>query len=441
MDLNEISKINIGFMLNGNYNPHVYNAGKFPAPYNKAVKLLQDNKGEHDKGQADVVLSQVLRLEEIEDCHEVAARQNGLGEYGVFDWVSAQGKAYDNWILGTTLERASKGLVKNDPVDLLPIFGALQNTVVGGKSGLVASSEIDETKYTPYMKCGYKPIDDIIGGIPTDGPIIVLGLTGAGKSYFAYHLVCSWLREHPDKTAAIYTLEMPAEHYKWRSKRMFPMHNDIAESNRLLISGSVKDVNELQAEVSAMQVDFVVVDDLDGLVTEETPGAYQAVYKRVKEICRFLGIPVLMLAQTNREISKAKRFLGLHDASWSSAAEKSAAMFITLNYVDPNDPEWQDNRFPIHAGNNERTPRLFICFWKFRENRDDDKQQGLGAIRIEPNKLTGRYDTIWVGEAYQNKLFPPNHAGAPIGGARPASEVEEVEPVSDSKQKIRLNKR
>lgn len=431
MNLQELSLLNIGFIVNGNYNPAVYDSNKFPPPYNKAIKLLQENPNTlKDKTETDKLLTSVLMLQEIETAHEVAARQNGLGEFGAFDWVGAQSQAYEKWQVGTMLERVSKDLRANNPVDVLPVFGTLQTMVVGnGKSGLIPANEIDETHYIPYMKCGYKPIDDIIGGIPSDGPIITLGWQGVGKSYWLFMMVCSWLTANPDKTAAIYTLEMPAEHYKWRSLKMYRQFEDVVNSGRLRISGSVKDVNELTAEVSASQVGLVGIDDMDGLVADESPSAYQAVYRKIKEICRFLGIPVIVLAQPNREAKKAKRFLGIYDAAWSGAAENSAAMFLTLNFVDPLDGDWQDKRFPINEGNSvtHPTPRLFMCFWKFRESREEGFSQGVGAIRIEPDPTTGYYKQIWVGDAYKNKLFSPvfvqdNQLGAkPAGNRRVAS--------------------
>lgn len=416
MNLEELSILNIGFILNGNYNPSVYNPDHFPAPYNKAIKALQDNKDcLASKSDADTVLTSILRLEEIETAHEVAARQNGLGEVGAFNWPGAQAEAYERWAVGSKLEPVVRDLRANKPVDLLPIFGTLQSMIVGGgRSGLKPSGEIDESNYTPYMKCGYKPIDDIIGGIPTDGPIITVGEQGVGKSYWMYNLVCSWLGANPDKKAAIYTLEMPAEHYKWRNDKMYPEFKYLHATGRLLISGSVKNITELVAEVSASGVGMVGIDDIDGLVEDENPAAYQKVFKKVKEICRFLGIPVIVLAQPSREKKQKKEFLGIYAAQWSGAAENSAAMMLTLNKVNPADPEWQDTRFPTTKGNPNNTPRFYMCFWKFRENRDDDKQSGIGAIRIEPG-ANGFYKQIWKGEAFENKLWTPNYGQRNIG--------------------------
>jgi len=415
MKLDELSLLNIGFVLNGNYSPAVFNPQHFPAPYNKAMQLLQDNRDSlTDKNRADSLLTSVLRLDEIELAHEVAARQNGLGEEGAFNWAGAQADAYFRTIKAQQLKPLLKNLENNEEPDPLKVISVLTSMVAGKTTGLVSAKDIDWNTYKPYMKCGYKPIDDVIGGIPSDGPIVVIGSQGTGKSYWAFLIVCSWLLEHPDQKAAIYTLEMPADHYVWRSIKMYPEFKPLLDTGRLLISASVRGVEEIVAEASASQVGLIAIDDLDRLAGGASPEKYQTAYMKITEICRFLKVPVIVLAQPNREGKKAKKFLGIYDAAWSGAAENSAAMFLSLNNVDPTDPEWEDMRFPLTKDNPKNTPRLFMCFWKFREQKDDDKQQGVGAIRIEPG-LNGYYNQIWKGEAYGNKLWTPNHQNSTVG--------------------------
>ena len=91
-------------------------------------------------------------------------------------------------------------------------------------------------------------------------------------------------------------------------------------------------VEEVVAEVSALGVDAVGLDDMDNLVKSSDASEYENVYRRVKEMCRFLKIPVFVLAQPNRvaKQSTSERFLGRYDIAWSGSAENSAALQIAL---------------------------------------------------------------------------------------------------------------
>jgi replicative DNA helicase len=255
--------------------------------------------------------------------------------------------------------------------------------------------DIDYTKYVPFMRCGWDVIDDIIGGIPSDGPIVVFGTTGVGKSHWAAKMVCSLLKQHPKKLAGIYTLEMSAEHYLNREAHMYPELEKFGP-NRLYVSGSVRNIEELVAEVTSKRLDVVVIDDMDGLVEDESAGAYQRVYKRIREICRFLKIPVIVLAQPNRaaKMNLNDRFLSPYDISWSGAGENSAALLIALQKA--NSLEMNDTIYPL-----DNTDHLYMIFLKSRDGWPE--QMGPGAIRLDG----ANRNKLWSGEAYKGKLFPP----------------------------------
>lgn len=130
---------------------------------------------------------------------------------------------------------------------------------------------------------------------------------------------------------------------------MFPSLKEIREQGRLYVSGSVKNIEELIAEVTAKRVDYVVIDDMDSLVGSSDASEYERVYRRVKEICRFLKIPVFVLCQPNREakhaVERGERFLGRYDVAWSGAAENSAALQIALQKVS-NALDMESQTFP-----------------------------------------------------------------------------------------------
>jgi len=243
------------------------------------------------------------------------------------------------------------------------------------------------------MPCGWKVIDDIIGGIPSDGPIVVYGLTGVGKSHWAAKMTCSMLQQHPQKKGIIYTLEMSAEHYLNREVAMYPELEKFGD--RLYVSGSVRNIEEAVAEITSKQADFAVIDDMDGIVQEESASEYQRVYKRIREICRFLKIPVIVLAQPNRvaKLNSKESFLSPYDISWSGGGENAAALLIALQIANF---EMKDDIFPLDDDDHR-----YMIFWKSRDGWP--KQQGPGAIRLD-KATKGK---LWSGEAYMNRLHNP----------------------------------
>lgn len=411
-DARELSLSVIGRIADGRADPQQFTSDDFPAPYNQAIKIIKAHpEAIGDKDAVDNLLSQALPWDDIVEAHFQAGRLNGLGEDGVFDWRGSLVEATNKLSMIPELKKMLRACEQNDPVDWTPLHSKTSQMIIGRRDGPVAANTIDYGSFVSYMKSGIPWMDDIIGGWPTDGPIVIIAPQGTGKSYFQFFSICSWLVAHPDKTACIYTLEMPAKHYIARSLEMYPQFIPIVEGGRLFISSSARSADEIAAQTAVGKYGFIGVDDMARVAKVASAERYEASYITLADISRLEGIPVQILAQPNREAKKAGKFIDIYDAAWSGAAENAAAMFMTLNKVDPLDPAWQDDRFisPIVGNDKHKSPRLYACFYKFRDNRPAEMQQGIGAIRIEPDQHTGYYKQIWVGKAYENKLWPISH--------------------------------
>jgi hypothetical protein len=328
----------------------------------------------------------------LDEASEAAEGENGYEE--TFDWRGELLKAKKWYDLGKNFRKAGEHMERNEDIDILPLYGQMTSAIAGQSVGLTLANQIDYQHYKPFMLSGYKPIDAIIGGIPSDGPIVAFGQQGTGKSFWGANMVDNLLNLHKDKTAGIYTLEMGAEHYMYRSTKMYPSLAKVLD--RLYVSGSVRNVEELVAEVTTKRLDFVVIDDMDRIVKSVDPAAYQIAYFRLAEICRFLKIPIVILAQPNRAAKLGDKFLGPFDISWSSAGENSAALLIALQVANTFDIEEDKDIFPL-----EDESHYYMIFWKSRDGWP--VQQGPGAIRLDKaNK-----NKLWSGEPYMGKLFTP----------------------------------
>jgi hypothetical protein len=394
MNLRELSEVNFGLVMEQRIPASMYKPSWFLPPYDEGIEILLK------PGATKEDVAKVLNSAYISDAHDAVAHWNGISESQNFDWAKSLRIAYENFERGRKFEKISKKLKENEDVDILPLYGELGAAIANESFGLRAASEIDYKNYKFFKPSGYAPIDNTIGGIPSDGPIIVYGLTGVGKSTFTTGVINALLHKYPNDTAAIYTLEMNDTHWLARTMRIFPSIKEVMP--RLFVSGSVKDIEELVAEITAKKVNYVVLDDMDNLVKSSDASEYERVYRRVKEICRFMGIPVFVLCQPNRnakfDVEQGNRFLGRFDVAWSGAAENSAALQIALQRT--NGLDMQAETFP--TADNEMD---YVIFWKSRDgwpgDNDPTKAVGPGAAIME-------HSANWNGKPYAGKwkLWP-----------------------------------
>lgn len=405
----DLSLVNFGLILANRRSVTSYKPEWFASPYDRGVEILQK------KGACVEDVAKVINPDYINDAHEAVSHWNGIGEE--IDWTKCLSTAYRNEETGKKLRKMGKRLEENEPVDMLQIYGEIGSLVSAESFGLTRASDIDYSNYKPFMKSGDPVQDKILSGMPSDGPIIVYGLTGVGKSHYLASKIDYFLHEHKKKNAAIYTLEMSAEHYLSRETKMYPSLLDVMD--RLHVSGSVRSIEELVAEITAKQIDIVGLDDMDNMVTSSDPSEYERVFRRVKEVCRFMKIPFYVLAQPNRAAklavlgnSKEKgRFLSPYDVAWSGAAENSAALLTALQKA--NGLDMGGETFPTTDDD-----MYYEIYWKSRDGWPADYnpkgQRGPGAIVRLPSKQ------MWRGEVFSGRLqlWQPGHSSSSIGGKK-----------------------
>ena len=403
MNLRELSEVNFGLVLEGRVPVSMYRKEWFAHPYEQGIEVLQQ------KGATKEDVAKVMTSSYISDAHDAVHHWNGVGDKENFDWSKALQECYVNAEMGKKLEKIGKRMKDNEDVDKLQLYGELTSVIAKESSGLTLGSEIDYKSYKPFKKCGYAPIDNTLGGIPSDGPIVIYGLAGVGKSTLATSIINGILHQYPQETAAVYTLEMNKEHWLARTMELFPGIREVLD--RLYISGSVRDVEELVAEVTSKRVNYVVIDDMDNLVKHSDPSEYEQNYRRIKEICRFMGIPVFVLGQPKREAKMAvyggERFLGPYDVAWSGAAENSAALQIAAQVTSGLDMQSQE--FPT---TDEKMN--YLIFWKSRDgwpaDRDPKGMRGPGAVVM-------KHTPTWNGQPHGGKwkIWSPEYASRTIG--------------------------
>lgn len=311
------------------------NPDHFYPPFNVIAKKLK-NGGTKE----DLIVPGKIDSDMLNRMHNKVARFNGAGT--MYDWLSMLETAFTRYSLGDKFGRLSYKLMNNEDVDLSEIHQAtreyMERKLV---SGIRPASQIDWQTYKFFMRSGNEYIDNIFGGWPTDGPIVVFGPQATGKSFYGAGMAIDLLCAHSTKTAAIYSFEMGEEHYIRRTHKMFPEMESLL-LDRLYVSGHVHSPEDLVNEVNTHQFDFVVIDDMENMVKgAPDPGKYEEAYKIIKSICRFSKIPIVVLAQPNREGKKGGRFLRPYDIAW--AGENDAALMIALQNAGRDKAGWTES--------------------------------------------------------------------------------------------------
>lgn len=394
----DISETVLGLAAEGIIPPIALDPVKLAPPYDKGAKQLKK------EGGAKEDLVSVMDADMLSTMHNKVSRMNGAST--MYDWLAMLDTAYRRYVLGDLWEKTAWRLKQNQAIDLQAPYIQTAAFLERGTAGIRPAAQIDFKAYHPFMKSGNEYIDNIFGGLPTDGPIVVFGDTGTGKSHYASGLVADFLNQYRDRTAAIYSFEMSEEHHLARTAAMYP--EITRHLDRLYVSGSIDKSEQIVAECATHRFDFIVIDDMDNMVDgEATSGKYEGAYKIIKRMARLQKIPVMVLAQPNRSAKTSGRFLRRWDISWTGAGENSAALLIGLQNASRMDRGWTESNpsYPM-----EDTPLQYQLFLKSRD--EPEGFGGLGAIitRMERGSDGKHLHRIWRGPLYMDapKLWRSN---------------------------------
>jgi hypothetical protein len=166
----DCSEMVFGLILDGKINVEHVNPIAFADPYGEAVKLYKEH--------ADIsLLYDKVGLSPIKAALEAGRIVDSTNPY---DLLEVLNKAYARESLADTLDRESKKLRRGDDADIPKIEVALEHHI-NLESRYTPLSEIDPMEGV-WVKTGYQPIDEYIGGIPDSNLTIIAAPPGTGKS-------------------------------------------------------------------------------------------------------------------------------------------------------------------------------------------------------------------------------------------------------------------
>lgn len=372
----------------------------FAPPFNAGAKKLKAGGT-----REDLVIPGKIDTDMLNRMHNKVARYNGAST--LYNWMSMLEGAYARWVLGEEYGRASYRLQNNEDIDLSKVHRQTREYMERRlQGGIQVAGKTDWQNYKFFMPSGNEYIDRIFGGWPTDGPIVVFGAQGTGKSYYGAGMAIDLLIANEQKTAAIYSYEMGPAHYIRRTHKMFPQIEKVM-NDRLYVSGPVAP-EDLVNEVQTHQFDFVVIDDMENMVKgAPDAGKYEEAYKVVKYICATQNIPVVVLAQPNRGGKNGGRFLRATDIAWGG--ENDAALMIALQNAGRDKAGWIESNpaYPMED--------YWMQYQIFLKVRDEPNNfHGLGAIvtKMERDADGQHRHKIFRGPLYEEQWKLHNLNGA-----------------------------
>lgn len=371
------SEIVTGLIIEGRLPLNAVRPELFCAPYNEVIKLMKDGNQETE------YLINNVGLAPIQSSLDASHSLNGLGEA---NWVSILEKSRALYSAGTKMEKLSHKLKEGEDVNWAEVVGMARDADTS-RTDFVPLSDVKDGAM-PFIPTGYEPWDMHLLGVPEAGLIITAGNPGVGKTTLMTKLASCFVKKHPDKTAAIFSLEMILMEIAG-SFRKYKMLNAEQESRIMLQekSGTIDDLINRAAKVSNLGI--IAIDFADLMIRGEVSEAQMAhIYTTAQIGAKDLHVPLILLSQLNRTYTGGiPRPVHIR---YTSMAEATAWMLTML--WNPSDDyfEKQDEAtspLPIK-------PNLaYIIAWKVRGGFRQHPNDHPGAIMIPFKGKTGWGDT------------------------------------------------
>jgi replicative DNA helicase len=290
MDWESLSEMTFGLLLKGKITSDAVRSDLFCEPYAHGVNLYKEGHNEVE------YLIARLGITPIQAAMEASNQING----NKFDCVGMLERAYLQSQLAGRLENSAKKLRRGEDVEFAQIveqFNLLDNR----QNMLVPMSEITPIP-AKFQLCGWDAIDTVLGGLPESGLVTVGGSPGAGKTSFLIKLITNFLTVHPEKMAAMFTLEMPSPEFVNRAFEIHEVSKDVQK--RFLIDDRIMPVEDVANEAMKYntQIGIVGVDFADLMIKNETSESEMAtIYLTLASLAKRLHCPVILLSQLNRQ--------------------------------------------------------------------------------------------------------------------------------------------
>ena len=375
MNQREASEVVFGGCLSGALRPGAVNPEWLTPPYNRAIMDLVNGQDDPTELMAKF------------DHGSIAAAQSAAEtvDYLKFDWIKHLRDVAVRAQVGDKLERIARRLKQgeNEQHDQILLAAA---DLDRGHSTFVRMSEVEPLKEA-WVPSYYPPIDEIVGGLPIGGLMLIAGPAGLGKTTLALEMIMSAAKE--GKQVAFFSLEMVMGAAAMRllelDARGRKYQSNIYTTDRVMsISDLYAESVRLAAEVPLYAI---FIDYADLLVereqSEETMGT---IYNGCARLAKTTGIPVVALAGVSRGYIGGRP--RVNHIRYSGRAEHAATVVLLIYRPGGLDVDMEDKRLPHIEGQG------YIIVGKSRYKM---KRPTIGAIQVAWDEMRGRWGDKVIG--------------------------------------------
>lgn len=291
------------------------------------------------------------------------------------NWLRVLEVTASRAIGGARLRKQADALERGEEADtgiILQVASSIEN----GYHELTPMSEV-EPAGNMFIETGYDPIDKYFGGLPMASMTILAASPGVGKTTLGLKVAISFARKYKEKKVAIFTLEMLMSQI---TKRALELDKKLskAERSRILLSEEILGPHEVYAiasrAVASEDIGLILIDFADQMVEgEQSESIMGVIYKQMASLAKRSGVPVLLIAQLNRET-----YIGgipkINHIRYSGLAEAAAAMILLV---------YNPHNIFVDGKSNEILPSLGnVGYLIIGKSRYGYKQGGPGAVQI-----------------------------------------------------------
>ncbi len=303
--------------------PNAVNPELMYPPYNEIIPMLRDGKE-----MAEIA----IKVGTTAVNAAISAADTVNGGVPPLQFLKALTELATKAIAGTKLEKIVKAMKDGGDVDLGDAM-KIMSDVEMGYAELTPMSCVAPSKGV-WLKTGYQPWDDYIGGLPQACLTILGASPGVGKTTLMLELVTKMaqVKENKKKYIAVFTLEMIMSQLTMRALEIADIPKNVQD--RILLGDGAYTVQEVYAVASRTASQYplalIAIDFADQMVEgEQTEAAMGIIYRTLSQLAKKTGVPVLLISQLNRS-TYAGGVPKINHLRYSGLAEAMAALIILI---------------------------------------------------------------------------------------------------------------
>jgi hypothetical protein len=337
MNLQDISEIVTGLVLNHRLSPETVDVTKLMSPYGEVVVDIQNGK----------TLEDIVNSKGLEPVKVAIEAAEALGNKVPADWSKILDLSYREEWAARLLERQVKRLRRGEGMDVSAVTEALEAVTSGGLE-FTTADKVDPEEAV-WLATQYEPLDRHLGGVVKSGLNIFAAPPGTGKTALLLKLISAKAKEH--KYTLLFSVEMTSGQIV---KRLLEISDLTMEERAYIIlvdqPVTITDICTMSTRLAALfPLEYIAVDFADLVLDDDEDEAnVTQVYRKLTRLAKKLKIAVLLLAQLSRE------YVGgipkIHHIRWSGLAEALGALIILI---------YNPKRTFSNMGKDERLPLVY----------------------------------------------------------------------------------